>query len=87
MRVPWSYENPSCAEVGVEFFYPEMSDEDRVHHKKALNVCKGCPHLAECAEWGINNERFGTWGGMSASKRVAIRRARGIVLSREVRVA
>jgi hypothetical protein len=83
MRVPWTYENPSCAEVGVESFFPEVENGDRVHTQQAINICKGCPHLAECAEWGINNERFGTWGGITAAKRKTIRARRGITLPRE----
>jgi hypothetical protein len=69
--------------VGVEFFYPEMDDGDRIHTQRAINVCKICPHLAECAEWGINRERFGTWGGIPAPKRRKIRIAKGITLPRE----
>lgn len=82
MRVPWNYENPSCAEVGTEFFYPE-GDNDMVHIKAAVSICKSCPHLAECAEWGIKNERFGTWGGITALKRKKIRSIRKIVLPKE----
>jgi hypothetical protein len=87
MRVPWSFENPACAEVGVEFFYPEVENGDRVHTQQAINVCNRCPHLAECAEWGIQRERFGTWGGLTAVKRTKIRRLRGITLPREEHVA
>jgi len=42
--------------------------------------------LQECAEWGIRNERFGIWGGLSAVERKRIRRQRGITL-READVA
>ncbi len=87
MRVPWNYENPACVEIGVESFYPETKNGDRVHTQQASNVCKICPHLAECAEWGINNERFGIWGGITAAKRKIIRAKRGIVLPREEHVA
>ncbi len=87
VRVPWKYENPACAEVGMEIFYPEIDDDDKIHTQQAINVCKICPHLAECAEWGIKRERFGTWGGMTAIKRKKIRVAKGISLSREEHVA
>jgi hypothetical protein len=87
MRVPWSFENPACAEVGMELFYPEVENGDRVHTQQAINVCNGCPHLAECAEWGIKRERFGTWGGLTAVKRTRIRRLIGITLPREEHVA
>jgi hypothetical protein len=69
--------------VGVELFYPEIDNDDKIHTQQAINVCKICPHLAECAEWGINRERFGTWGGIPAPKRRKIRIAKGITLPRE----
>ena len=84
MRVPWTFENPSCAEIGTDFFYPDIGDGVPV---SVIGICKGCPHLAECAEWGIQRERYGTWGGLSAVKRKKIRIARGITLPREEHVA
>ena len=87
VRVPWNYENPACAEVGMEFFYPDRDIEDKIHTKTIVNICKICPHLAECAEWGINRERYGIWGGITANQRRDIRRRRGIVLPREEHVA
>jgi hypothetical protein len=87
MRVPWTYENPSCAEVGSDLFYPERDDTDMVHTKVTISICKVCPHLAECAEWGIQRERYGIWGGISSSDRNRIRKLRGITLPREEHVA
>jgi len=87
MRVPWEYENPICAEIGVEFFYPETNQIGKLHIKKLANFCKLCSHLTECAEWGIYKEEFGVWGGLSANQRKVIRRAKGIVLPREGNVA
>jgi WhiB family redox-sensing transcriptional regulator len=87
MRVPWEFENPHCAQVGVELFYPEVGNAERYHTQKAIEICKSCPHLTECAEWGINNERYGIWGGISQSKRKIIRKQRKIVLPREEYVA
>jgi len=83
MRVPWNFENPACAEIGMEPFYPEVDEGDRVHTKQAISICNRCPHLAECAEWGLYRERFGIWGGTTASKRTRIREAIGIKLPRE----
>ena len=45
MRVPWTYENPSCAGVGSDFFYPEMDDVDMVHTKATISICNACPTL------------------------------------------
>jgi hypothetical protein len=35
----------------------------------AKSICRTCPHKAECAEWGINNERYGIWGGLTQKDR------------------
>ena len=44
----------------------------------AKKICLSCPHKAECAEWGIKNESFGIWGGLTETDRRPIRRARNI---------
>jgi WhiB family redox-sensing transcriptional regulator len=85
MRGPASYEDPLCQEISTELFFPELG-EDRVLISQLKSMCKRCPHLQECAEWGIRNERFGIWGGLSAVERKRIRRKRGISL-READVA
>jgi hypothetical protein len=45
-----------------------------------LSLCGKCVHQSECAEWGIKNERFGIWGGLTHGKRARIRTARGITI-------
>lgn len=87
MRVPWEYENPICAQIGLDFFFPEVANGNTSNNMRAVNACKICPHIAECAEWGIQKERFGIWGGLTAQRRREIRRARGIVLPPEENVA
>ena len=49
----------------------------------AKSICRRCPHQAECAEWGIQNEDFGIWGGLTESNRRAIRRQKRIELKEE----
>lgn len=83
MRVPWKYENPLCSQVGLDFYYPEIEDGNTNNTRIAMNICRRCPHLTECAEWGIRRERFGIWGGLTATQRKIIRRRKGIVLPRE----
>jgi WhiB family redox-sensing transcriptional regulator len=82
MRGPRSFENPSCAEISVDLFFPEVGDSLSVI-RQLKNVCKLCPHQQECAEWGIQNERYGVWGGLSEKDRKAIRRQRNIILREE----
>lgn len=72
MRVPWEYEEPKCAEIGGDFWFPEKG-EDTSEYTLAKSICHSCTHKAECLEWGINNELHGVWGGMSARERQMIR--------------
>ena len=87
MREPRDYEAPLCAEVGGEYWFPEdLSGVGKDHDVSvAKRICGNCRHRIECAEWGIQKERFGIWGGLTGYDRVKIRRRRGIVLPREER--
>jgi len=81
MRVPMEFENPLCAEVDTELFYPEKGAYyESVEAKK---ICKKCPHLQECLEWALSNERHGVWGGTAPRDRQKLRKKLGIVLEEE----
>jgi WhiB family redox-sensing transcriptional regulator len=84
MREPRQYEAPLCAEVDGDIWFPEQGSDHRVIGV-AKSVCKRCTHQFECAEWGIHKERFGIWGGLTASDREVVRRKRKIRLPRESR--
>ena len=75
MRVPWNYEEPACAEVGGDFWFPEKAEDSR-EIKMAKQLCLSCTHKTECLEWAINNEMFGIWGGKTANERQRIRTMR-----------
>ena len=75
MRDPGFYENPACASVGGDFWFPEKESNTR-DIALAKSICGGCLHRTECAEWGIKNERFGIWGGLSENARTRIRNQR-----------
>ena len=85
MREPRFYENPSCAEVGGDFWFPEKADGsmNTVEMVMAKSICRSCPHKAECAEWGIKKEVHGIWGGLVPKERFAIRAQRNILLKEE----
>jgi hypothetical protein len=44
------------------------------------SICSQCSHQTECAEWGIQKEDFGVWGGLSELDRRLIRRKKNIIL-------
>lgn len=89
MRGPWAYEDPSCASVGGNFWFPErdagslgltvinfQSEEARI----ARNVCNSCTHKTECQQWGLKYERFGIWGGLTEGEREPIRKRLNIIV-------
>lgn len=79
MREPRHYESPLCAEVDINLFYPEDLDEDKqLGRLQAQRICAKCIHKDECAEWGIVNEEFGIWGGLTMYQRRLERRRRKI---------
>jgi WhiB family redox-sensing transcriptional regulator len=82
MREPRFYENPACAEIGGDFWFPEKSDGsmNSVEMIMAKSICNSCLHRSECAEWGIQKEYFGIWGGITEGERRFIRRERKITL-------
>ena len=85
MREPAKYEAPLCASVGGDFWFPEREGgiSNSTEMLMAQSICRQCTHQAECAEWGIQNEGFGIWGGLTESNRRVIRRQRKITLKEE----
>lgn len=85
MREPRFYENPSCAEIGGDLFFPEKENSQfgNIEIAMAKKICRSCPHQSECADWGLRNERFGIWGGLTESDRRRGRRELNIKLKEE----
>lgn len=77
---PWEYENPLCKKLGPLYYFAEedgryLSAEQKQEIK---TLCNSCQHKFDCAEWGINRENWGIWGGLTVSERRSIRRGRGV---------
>jgi hypothetical protein len=73
MREPSQYEAPSCETIGGDFWFPET-----IPGKKESSV-----EDTKCAEWGVQNESHGIWGGVTEGERRLIRRKRRITLKGE----
>ena len=89
MRGPWEYENPSCASVGGDFWYPEKVNSKGAMRtlsgtsfevQMAKSICGSCIHKAECRQWGIEHENFGIWGGLTNNDRIRIRNRLNIIV-------
>jgi hypothetical protein len=80
MRRPWDFEEPLCAEVGVELFFSIDRDNPQAakvaigEYSMAKKICGECVHKIECAQWGIENETHGVWGGLSPNERSRLRK-------------
>ena len=85
MREPRFYENPACATVGGDFWFPknETAGSNTTEVALAKSICRRCPHQEECAEWGIQKEDFGIWGGLNEGQRRLVRRKRRLKLKEE----
>lgn len=54
-----------CRGYNVDAFYGD---------NKGVMICEGCPVQQQCLDYAIENERFGTWGGMSERQRRLLRK-------------
>lgn len=62
----WRHDDPLCAEIGLEPFYPQKGETIRV----AKEICAACDLQSACLnEAIIKEEDFGVWGGQSAKQR------------------
>ena len=62
-----------CQQVGLVFFFPEKGDVAKV--RSAKSICASCEVVAECLEFGLE-EQHGIWGGTTETERRQIRRQR-----------
>jgi hypothetical protein len=82
LRKPWEFEEPACAEVGTSLFFSKDHDDpgqaaiEEDPYKYGKQVCAKCTHVVECAEWGIENEKHGLWGGLTPKERNLVKRKR-----------
>lgn len=85
LRRPETFESPSCATVGGDFWFPEkeVGGISQTDAKFAKAICASCLHKVDCAEWGIAKELHGIWGGLSDLDRRGIRQRRGIKMNQE----
>jgi WhiB family redox-sensing transcriptional regulator len=65
-----------CRHVDPELF-TEIGDRGEKRRKRvedAKQVCAGCPFRVACAQWALDTNQLGVWGGTSDQDRQALRR-------------
>ena len=86
-RNPRDFENPGCASPAVaDLFFAKDPDEPGYKnadsdYKQAKTICMSCQFRIECADWGIKNELFGMWGGLTPKERQRFRKINGLKVS------
>jgi WhiB family redox-sensing transcriptional regulator len=73
MKYP-DFTSATCRGIGVEFFFQEYHTASSSEERKAKALCKECPVMQACLEWGLAHESFGIWGGTSPRQRMQMRR-------------
>jgi hypothetical protein len=64
-----------------------FQSRDRADEQQAKAICATCPLLLACQAWALDtDERWGTWGGLSATDRVRLRHGRGLWVDDEGRL-
>lgn len=61
-------DRPLTDEERGNMFFPERGDPPH-WLEAAKRVCADCPVKGECRAWGIENESYGVWGGLSERQR------------------
>lgn len=65
-REPWM-ESAACRGMGPSLFFHDRA-QTRDVSREALEVCKTCPVVSECREYG-RDERYGVWGDTIPAER------------------
>lgn len=68
----------ACADRPDVNWFPERLSKGV---PEAVHVCRTCPHVNPCLEWGLAFERFGIWGATTQRERMRIRRDRGMTVT------
>lgn len=67
--------SPICA-LDPDTFFPEGYNS-HAREKQVTRFCKGCPYLAECLQFALENDEWGVWGGTTRYERTQMRRKLG----------
>lgn len=71
-RMDWAAQ-AACADSALDEFHADQGEA----HATVKRVCAACPVVDACLQWAIENrERFGVWGGLSATERDVLFRDR-----------
>lgn len=81
----------ACVGHDVSLWFPNFEKETATREtykqaeantKKAIEICTSCDRRIECLAYGLQNELWGIWGGVTERGRKSLRRQFNIPLKR-----
>lgn len=72
--MPWIGEAACRGHANAHWWF----SKEAADIKRAKAICQNCPVLDPCRRHGMDNERYGTWGGLTDEERQRIRRRDGL---------
>lgn len=75
-RPDW-FDQAACRGKPLYLWFP---DDKTPISKAAKQICDSCPVKQECLDYGVENEFYGVWGGLSSRKRSKMRAEKRISL-------
>lgn len=79
---PWRFEGACVSADDPSLWFAGADEPGQTvatirKQREAVEICRGCPVLAECRDHALRtNELFGVWGGLSPSQRKRMRAQR-----------
>ena len=70
----------NCKGSDIDLFYPE----DDISFDKALEICKDCPVIEQCRNYGLRNERYGVHGGLTPKQKNKERKRLNITINTSI---
>lgn len=81
-------EKAACKGFDPNMWFEAVINDIDMREMNALaqSICHSCGVRARCLEYSLHYERYGIWGGLTASDRDQIRRKRniGVVVRRSM---
>lgn len=73
----WSKGTPPCS-ADPDSFFPDGYNSHYAE-KRMTKFCNGCPYIAECLQFALENDEWGVWGGTTRGERHIMRKELGYV--------
>ena len=70
-----------CATEDPDLFFPDHDERTAAfanQAEQAKQICFRCPIMSTCADYSLQYEEYGVWGGMTPSERRKERKDQGL---------